>query len=517
MSRTRNTLFNASANFIYIIITKLIGFVSRTIFIHYLDSSYLGINGLYSNILSMLSLAELGIGTSIIYCLYKPLAQKDSEKIDVLMSFFRRSYTVIGITIAVIGTIVGFFLEILITDISSVEHYRLYYYLFLFNTVSTYLIAYKTTLISADQKGYKLTKYNLIFETAASMLQISALIIFRQYVFYLIVQICVATIQKIYINRFISREYPEISFHSKGKLDKEEATSIKKNVTAMFLQKIGGYAVFGTDNILIAYFVNVAAVGIYSNYSMLIDIINNIIKQLFKAVGSSVGNLTADGDKEREYKLFHTMYFINFCLSGFSSICFYQFLNPFIKIWIGDSYLLSGATVFVLVLNYYLTQMRKCIEAFYNANGLFWHGRYKSFIEAIINLGASIVLARNYGLLGVFIGTTISSVCTSVFYDSYILYKYGFKKSGKDFLLSYVTKYFVYMFVCCIVYTITSRIGNLIGFTNIGLLLLQAGIIFVTFLGVTYLCFGFIGSCQEYYDTVYRIKTITQKIIDKKL
>ena len=487
MSRTKNTLLNFSGNLINMFATKILGFISRTIFIYYLDKSYLGINGLYSNLLSMLSLAELGVGTAIVYCLYKPLAEKDYEKIDILMSFYRRAYMTIGMVIAVVGTILGLFLDVLIEDITTLENYQLYYYLFLFNTVSTYIITYKTALLSADQKAYKVTKYNVFFQSLAQVAQILMLILTRNYTFYLLTQILITTIQKIYINRFITKEYPNITFKSKTKLGKTETDSIKKNVTAMFMQKIGGYVVFGTDNLLIARFVNLITVGIYANYTMIIDIVSSFISSLFTSVAASVGNLTAT-DKKREYDIYKTCYLINYLLASIASVCLYVFFNPFISLWIGEDFTFEKRIVIVIVLNFYMTTMRRSIEIFYNANGLFWYSRYKSFIEAMINLCVSIMLAKKIGILGILIGTSVSSILTSVMYDAYVLFRYGFKKDIVYFMKDFVIKYVLYMMLTIFSAIICEKLTAMIGYHNFLLLILNGLLCVIVMFILNLLC-----------------------------
>lgn len=480
-SRTKNTIFNLNATLITMFVTKILGFVSRTIFIHILDVSYLGINGLYSNLLSMLSLAELGIGTAIVYSLYKPLADRDNNRISMLMSFYRKAYRIIGLVIGLVGIVLLLFLEKLVNGVTSIEHYRLYYILFLFNTVSSYFLAYKETLISTDQKGYLLTSRNLFFQVLTSVAQLVMLAITHNYAIYLVTQILVQTIRKIVVNIYITKLYSEIDFKMKKKLPKEDLSVIVKNVKAMLLQKIGGYVVFGTDNILIASFVDLATVGIYSNYTMIVDIIYSLISTIFSSVGASVGNLTAT-DKEQEYKIYKTSFFVNYLLASFTGICLFLLLNPFISLWIGKDYLLTKSVVFVITLNHYMTTMRKSTEIFYNANGLFWHSRYKSLIEAAINLIVSIVLAKTYGIIGILIGTSISSICTSVLYDVFVLFKYGFKKTNKEFMKTYVMRYILYFVFTIVVGILCKMLVDKIGYSNILILCLNVIICFVIFI-----------------------------------
>lgn len=503
MTRTKNTFFNVSSGIVTMLVTNILGFFSRTLFIHYLDVSYLGINGLYSNILSMLSLAELGIGTSIAYSLYKPLAEKNYEKISSLMTFYRKAYTCIGTFIGVAGLLIMFFFPVVIPEIMSVENYKIYYLLFLFNTVTSYFLAYKETLISADQKNYQLTAYNLVFQISATVLQMLIVVLSRKYIGYLIVQILVATVRKIMINRYITKAYPEINFSSKEKISPDDFAVLKKNVAGMLMNKIGAYIVYGTDNILIASFANIGTVGLYSNYSMIVNIVYSTMNILFNSMTHSVGNLAASESKETEYRLFKSTYFLTFCIAGFTSVCLYSLLNPFVSLWLGENYTLKQSIVFVIVLNYYLTVMRRGSEIYYSGNGLYWYGRYKAFVESIINLIASIALASSYGLIGIFLGTTVSSICTSVFYDSYTLYKYGFQQEEK-FLSDYVARYFVYLAITLLCGNMIIYVERLIGNKSfISMLFILAVAAFV-FCSTVFVLFGVIRKSDEICDILKR-------------
>ena len=242
-SRTKSSIFNVGTGIFNIITKTIITFITRTIFIRILGETYLGLNGLLTNILSMLSIAELGIGTAISFNLYKPIANKNYEKINKLMAFYKKSYKVIGIVILVSGSILIPFLNIILGDNINIENVYLIYILYLICTASTYFIGYKEVLIIADQKNYKLTKINFIFDILLNALQIIVLLISKNFIMYLVVQILIEYTRRIIINMFISKEYSNINFHSKEKLDEEDKNVLTKNVKAMFLHKIGDYCI----------------------------------------------------------------------------------------------------------------------------------------------------------------------------------------------------------------------------------------------------------------------------------
>jgi len=242
-SRTKNSMFNVGTGFFNTIAKTIITFITRTVFIKILGEIYLGLNGLLTNILSMLSIAELGIGTAISFSLYKPLADKNHNKINKLMTFYRKAYSAIGVVILICGIILIPFLKFILAENANVEDIYLIYFIYLINTVSTYFISYKEVLIIADQKNYKLTKINFLFDIILNFLQIIALIVLKNFIIYLIVQMIIEIIRRIFINKFISKEYKDISFSTKEKIDDEDKKVLMNNVKAMFLHKIGDYSI----------------------------------------------------------------------------------------------------------------------------------------------------------------------------------------------------------------------------------------------------------------------------------
>lgn len=242
-SRTKNSIFNVGTGFFNTITKTIITFVTRTVFIKILGETYLGLNGLLTNILSMLSIAELGIGTAISFSLYKPIADKNNNKINTLMTFYKKAYRVIGIVIFVFGIILIPFLKFILGENANIDNIYLIYMLYLISTVFTYFISYKEVLIIADQKNYKLTKTNFLFDVILNSIQMLLLILFRNFIIYLIAQIIIEIFRRICINRLISKEYITISFDSKDKIAEEDKKVLIKNVKAMFLHKIGDYSI----------------------------------------------------------------------------------------------------------------------------------------------------------------------------------------------------------------------------------------------------------------------------------
>ncbi|MBW9155669.1 lipopolysaccharide biosynthesis protein [Clostridium tagluense] len=460
--RIKNSLNNIIFNLGSTFITYILSFVSRSIFIYTLGAQYLGVNGLFSNILMMLSLAELGIGTAINFSLYKPIAQKDNNKISTLMTFYRKSYSLIGCIVAVFGFILMFFLHYIIKDANTIENLRTIYLLYLFSTVSGYFLSYKTTLVSAYQKDYTLVPINVAMSAITILSQIVILMVTKSFIYYLFVQIIFGFIQRIIINNVITKQYKDIDFKTKEKLPQSELNVIIKNVKAMFYHKIGDYCVNGTDNIVISTFVGIKAVGFYSNYTLLITTVNAIIMIIFNSTSASFGDLIAKEKPEKRLEKFRVLNFLGFWFFGFATICFYNLLNPFITLWIGNKYILDLSIIIPVIINYYLVGMRVSLGIVKSSGGVYAQDRFVPLIQAIVNLFFSIILVKYIGLAGVFWGTVISAFVPMI-YRPYVVYKYIFETSCKKYLIQYTQ----YLLVVVVNIFVTSTLCKML-FLNAG-------------------------------------------------
>lgn len=457
MSRTNNSLKNMKYAIVGQGLGLLISFVSRMAFVRILSAEYLGLNGLFTNILSILSLAELGVGAAIIYSMYKPLADKDMYKIKALMGLYKKAYVTIGIAIAFIGSALTPFLNYLIKDMPDLPYIKLIYLMFVANSSISYFYSYKRSLIIADQKRYVATFYRYGFYFLLNVIQIIVLLFTRSYIFYLGLQIINTFLENICVSRKTDQLYPFLKEKGSFELDKEEKKTIVQNVKAMVFHKIGSIVVVGTDNILISKFIGVIQVGLYSNYQLIINALNTVFGLVFQSVTASIGNLGATENSKKNKFIFECINLIGFWIYAFSSICLINLFNPFINLWLGAEYLFSMPIVLIIIISFYLSGMRKSVLTFRDALGLFWHDRYKAIFEAGINLVASIILAQYIGIAGIFIGTIISTLTTCFWIEPYILFKYGFEDSVK----SYFKKYGFYTINMIIVGVLTWFISSI--------------------------------------------------------
>ena len=480
--RTKNSIKNIYISILTQIIITLLGFVSRKVFLDSLGTEYLGVNGLLSNVLSMLSLVEGGIGTSIVYNLYKPLAENDEPRIIALVQLYKRLYGILAIVIFGLSLTLYPFLGILIKDGSTISSINIIYFIFVFKNMISYLNAHKWSLINADQKGYILAKYNLIFSVVTTISKIIVLLITNNYILFLLIEAAIFIIQNLWNGKVVNERYSYIRTKKKYIVEKDVKNNLITNVKALFLHNIGSYCVFGTDNILISAFISVKAVGLYSNYTMIISQLSSLLTPILGGIGASVGNLIATESKEKSYEVFNVTYFVNFWIYSVCVIFLYNLLEPFIEWWLGSGLLLDKLTFLTVLINFYISGMRNSIITFKSKAGIFDNDKYIPLIESLINLGSSIILVNYFGLAGIFMGTTISTITMPLWIQAKLVYNNIFNKSVKK----YFEKYVIYLIITILVGSLTTYICSLISFNGF-ISLIVKGVICMVIPNIIYL------------------------------
>lgn len=481
--RTAHSIKNITMSIFSQVVLVLLGLISRKIFLDSLGIQYLGVNGLLTNVLSVLALVESGIGISIVYNLYKPLAEDNRTQIIALIQLYKKAYTVLAGIVLLITIVLYPFLGYFIKAGGHIPNLTIIFFIFVIKTMISYLNAHKWSLINADQRGYILAKTNLMFQVISTIVKIAVLIITHNYIAFLVLEIIIYVIQNIVNGLIVNKRYPYIKTKEKYSIEKNTMDNIKNNVKAMFLHNIGGYLVFGTDNILISTFVGLATVGLYSNYTMIIDQLKALINPILGGIGASVGNLIATENSEKNYSVFKTAYLVNFWIYSFCVIFLYNLLEPFINWWLGGNYLLDNLTFMFILINVYLTGMRTAISTFKSKAGLFVQDKYAPVFEGFINLISSLVLVKILGLPGVFIGTTISSIATVFWTQPCIVYKYIFQKSA----WLYFRRYGLYAILTLATGFITTNICNLLVAGNTFVSLIEKGLICVVVPNLIYI------------------------------
>ena len=446
MGRVQSAAKNIAFGYIGNLTTQLLGFILRTVFINYLGDTLNGINDLYTGILSVLSLAELGVGTALNYSLYGPVARKDYEKIKSYMQLYKKAYRVIGLVIAVIGLAISPFLPYLVKQPQgvSVRDLTLYYFIFLFNTVSTYFVAYKYSLAYAEQKNYIQTNTITITKMITVTLQIAVIVTTRNFYLYLLTAAAVELIQKIFISWYLNRLYPYLKDKNVKKLSKEETGEVVTKTKALVFHKVGDVARLQTDSMIISAFINVTLVGFVGNYNMILNSVANFVNIIFNSVLSSFGNLIATESKEKQYSVFKVYRFFACWVYGFSAVGFFLLLTPFIVIWQGPEKVLAAGAVACILIDYYFKGDRIVLSNFKTAAGVFEQDKYLALIQGVVNLILSIVLVQKIGLVGIYIGTIVSGLIANIT-KPFIIYKVCFEKSVKTYFLDSV-KYLAVLF-----------------------------------------------------------------------
>lgn len=424
-SRTEYSILNILTGLGGYAVNTVIGLVCRMVFTRTLATEYLGVGGLFTNILSMLSLAELGIGSAIVYALYKPLATGDQDKIASLVKFYGQCYRVIGIVVGVIGAALMPFLHLLVEEPNIKESIYLIYSLYLFNAACSYFFSYRSALIIAAQQNYIVTATNYAVTIGQSLLQIVWLLTTREYIGYLIIQCVGGWVYNLTISHIAKKKFPYIVAKNIKPLEKEERSVLIRNVYALVIWKLCGLLVNSTDNIIITYFSGLAAVGLSSNYTLLSTTLNSLLNQLFNGITASVGNLNAVETKEKKLQIFNVINLANFWLFGWASIGIFVVSSDIVYLMFGQSYVLPMEIPFVIALNFYMVGMQNAVWTYKNTMGLFRQGRYLLILTAAINLFCSLWLGNLWGLFGILFATAISRACTNTWYDPYAVFRYG--------------------------------------------------------------------------------------------
>lgn len=451
MTRTQNIKKNLIFNMIKYVTNLLLQFLLRTVLIYYMGAEYLGLNGLFTNIFSFLNLAELGIGSAIVFSMYKPIADGDTEKVKALEHLYKKFYTIIAVVVGVIGLGITPFIKYFMSGgVSADINVYILYIMYLANTLIGYFAAHKRSLLFAYQRNDVENKIKTICIVGMTIIQIIVLMMFRNYYLYFGVTILFTLIECVLIRVIAGKMFPEI----KGKanaIDEDTKKEITKNVTALSLHKIGSAVVYSTDNILISSFFGVVILGAYSNYYLIISSLISVFTLFSNALLASVGNLIASSDSEYVYDKYKLISFMFAYLSAFCTICLVSLFQPFIKLWTGGGeYLLEMSTVIIICVSFYLMRMRTAISIFKDSAGLYWQNRWQPIIESIVNLVTSIILAKLMGINGIFIGTIISTVVAPLWWEPTVLYKHYFKKPLKEYFTRYIRD-FAIMAISCII------------------------------------------------------------------
>lgn len=511
-SRVINTTLNSVMSIGAKLLNIVLSFVMRSIFIQTLGVEYLGISSLFSNILTVLSLTELGIGSAITFALYKPLADNDYPKIAALMHFYKNAYRLIAIIIALVGVSLIPFLTYLINDVPNVrENITLLYVMYLSNTVLSYFLVYKSTLFRASQNSRKISMVDIFITIARTSIETICLLIFHNFVLYLSISIVSTFLRNLIISFLADKKFKKVYQYKKERLDKKEKKAIFKDIYALSLYQISGVVINGTDSIVISAFDSTKSVGYLDNYKMIVNNVDSLFLQFYNSVVPSIGNLAVNANKEKQYSVFKTINFLTFIITNFATVSFLILLNPFIQIWLKDStYIMPPIIIFLLIFNFYIVMMIRPVSSFRTSNGLFVQGKYRPLIMAMINLVVSVVLVFKFGVAGVIVGTIVSRVSTQLWFDPYLVFKHVFNKSVLVYFKQYICYILITIFSFAITYFVASMMPKINAYVDFVLLVMLCiiipnGIVIVLF-----------RNSKEFKELLQIVKGIINKILKRK-
>lgn len=459
-SRTENSKKNVLIGLFNKIVLLLLAFVNRRFFLQYIGAEYLGINGLFTEILGMLSLADLGFGTAMAYSFYKPIAENDEEKLCQLITFYRKVYTTIAIAVAVLGMAFVPFLRYIVNTEVEIQNLELYYIIFLANTVFSYLFAYKGAIIGASQKQYIVSKYGIYFNVFKTISQFLVVVFLHSYTVYISINIIITIANNLLVSYKANQLYPII--REKKELPKEEKKSIFSNLGSVFLYKIAGVLLNSTDNTLISIVCGTVFVGYYSNYNTITTNVTAFITIIFTSLTPSIGNLIVAGQHSQRLKIFKVMQMVSFWLATVCSLELYFLMNPFIEeIWLGtDKYLFNQFTVLAIIINFYLSTTLQPLWSYREATGLYRRTRFVMLVTAGVNIVFSVILGKWLGVGGIIFASFIAKISTYVWYEPLILFKEYFNESA----FYYYKIQIVNAIIACLCLFV---LGYIISFVNI--------------------------------------------------
>lgn len=430
-SRTKNSVYNLLTGFGGQLLNIILKFVCRTVFVQTLGVSYLGINGLFSDILTLLSLAELGFDMAISYRLYKPIAEGDDVKVREYLFFFKRVYIIIGVFIFIVGLAFIPLLKYLIADYETLEglgiNAAIIFLLYLFQNVSTYLFgAYRSIVLKAAQKQYVINVAGYIITILSSISQIGTLIFLHDFIAYIIVVTSFTIIQTVVNAILATKAFPHYFIKERSKLSRNEKYDLFKDCSALFVYKTNNIIMKVTDNLVLSSFIGLSIVGLYSNYLMVFMALNGVLNMIYTGIKASMGNLYASNDVKKKYFIFEVMSFVTSSIYGILAIIIALEINEFISVWIGEDFIIPQPFPILIGIEFLFTGLKLNLAQIRHVSGVFRQMWYRPVIGSVLNVVCSIILAQYMGISGVILGTLIAAIFANLAIDPQLIHKYSF-------------------------------------------------------------------------------------------
>ena len=453
---------NASRNIFFGVILKayqiLVPFLMRTAMIYLMGVQYLGLNSLFTSVLQVLNLAELGVGSAMVYSMYKPIAEDDDTTICALMKLYRTYYRVIGLVIAVVGCVLTPFIPYLIkSDVPAGLNIYILYLLNLGATVLSYwLFAYKNSILQAHQRVDVVSKVTLVTSTIQYGLQLFVLWAFHNYYLYVIVMLATQALTNIVAAICADKLYPQ--FKPRGKVDKILVQRINQRIKDLFTSKIGAIIYDSADTIVISAFLGLTVLAVYQNYFYILNSITGLIAVVFAACTAGIGNSIVVESKEKNYQDLNKFTFIITWVAGFCSVCLLCIYQPFMELWVGKDLMLSLSAVVCFVIYFFVRQFNGLFNLYKDASGMWHEDRLRPLAAALTNLVLNLILVQFIGIYGILLSTVLAILCVGMPWLLHNLFTVIFEKKHMWHFIGGLAKYtFVVFFSCLVTYFICSR------------------------------------------------------------
>lgn len=464
---TRNIIFGTCLKLYQIVVP----FLMRTIMIYFMGVQYLGLNSLFTSVLQVLNLAELGVGSAMVYSMYKPVAEHDNNTICALMGLYRKYYRIIGMVVLAAGCVIIPFVPHLIkSDVPEGINIYVLYAMNLLATVFTYwLYAYKNSILQAYQRNDIVSKVTIITDTIKYILQIFTIVFLKNYYMYVLVLILLQIASNIITAAVVTRMYPE--YRCKGSLPKEEVAQINSRIRDLFTSKIGAVIVNSADTVVISAFLGLTVLAIYQNYFFIISSVIAFIAVVFNSCTAGIGNSIIVETKEKNYNDFKKFTFLIAWIAGFCTVCVVCLMQPFMNIWMnGNEKLMLGMSeVVCFCIYFFVYEIQQLLLTYKDAAGMWHEDKYRPLVTALTNLALNIIMVQFFGLYGVLLSTVISIIFIGMPWLFYNLFTVLFKRNAAK----YVIRVVYYTVITIVISIITYSVCSLVPFTGIAELIVK--------------------------------------------
>lgn len=459
-SRTKNATRNIIWGMLNKFASLVFPFILRTTIIHMLGSEYLGLNSLFTSVLNVLSLAELGFGSAMVYSMYKPIVENDSKTICALLNLYKKIYRRIGIIILFLGLLLLPFISYFIngdvpTDINIYQLYLIY----LGNTVASYfLFAYRTSLLSAHQRSDILSKVSTLFTVLRSLLQFILLLAFKNYYLYAVQLLICTCLINIVDARIAAKMYPY--YYCKGEIDNNLAKTIKSKVFALLSVKITIVIYNSVDSIVISTFLGLVSLAKYNNYYFVMNAVSGVIVILYHSMIAGIGNSIIKESDEKNYRDYMNLSYINAWLVGFSTTCLLCLYQPFMGLWVGEELMFEFPMVILFCVYFYVHQLKSVQSTYKDAAGLWKEDMYRSYAANLFNLVTNILLVQTIGIYGVILSTISTLLIVTYPWQTWMIHNKLFHCSMKPFIFRLLIYTLVTVIACGCTYYLCSFIPD---------------------------------------------------------